>query len=60
LEQEASLLGYRWIGTEHILVALAREKRGSAAILLRDAGIDYAAVQARIRGHRGDASPDEA
>jgi ATP-dependent Clp protease ATP-binding subunit ClpC len=37
--REAKRLGHNWIGTEHILLGLAREKEGVAARILLDLGV---------------------
>jgi ATP-dependent Clp protease ATP-binding subunit ClpC len=36
--KEALALGHDWIGTEHVLLGLAREKEGVAALILADLG----------------------
>jgi hypothetical protein len=41
-------LGHNYIGTEHELLGLLRESDGVAAIVLRDAGITFDTVKARV------------
>ena len=40
-------MGHHYIGTEHLLLALLREK-GRPAIVLREAGVDYTAARSRV------------
>jgi ATP-dependent Clp protease ATP-binding subunit ClpA len=46
--REALGLGHNYIGTEHILLALAREKDGIAARLLGRGGLGYDAVREAV------------
>jgi excisionase family DNA binding protein len=46
--QEAQELGHRYVGTEHMLLAIMREGEGVAARLLRDLGISFETLQARV------------
>jgi ATP-dependent Clp protease ATP-binding subunit ClpC len=54
--EEADRLKDEFIGTEHLLIAIAREQRGEAAGILKRLGIDqekvYAALQKLRGGHR--------
>ena len=45
---EAKLLGHRYIGTEHILLALLREGEGVAAQVLTGLGADLDGVRERV------------
>ena len=53
---EADRLKDEFIGTEHLLIAMAGEEKGEAATILRNFGIDqekvYRALQALRGGHR--------
>ena len=53
---EADRLKDEFIGTEHLLIAIAREEQGEAARILRESGIDqekiYQALQDIRGGHR--------
>jgi len=55
-DAEARRLKDEFIGTEHLLIAIAGEERGEAAVILRHSGIDqekvYAALQKLRGGHR--------
>lgn len=46
--REASHLGHRHIGTEHLLLGLARDESSSAARLLASRGIDRERVRAEV------------
>jgi ATP-dependent Clp protease ATP-binding subunit ClpC len=54
--EEADRLKDEFIGTEHLLIAIAREQKGEAAGILKRLGIDqekvYAALQKLRGGHR--------
>src|SRR6266849_10747654 len=59
-EEEATLLGHSYIGTEHLLLGLLREDRGIAASVLEEFGVQLGQVRAmveRVIG-RGTAEPD--
>jgi len=47
-QEEARLLNHNYIGTEHILLGLFRDEQGLAARIMRDAGVTYDAVRARV------------
>lgn len=47
-EQEAMLFGHDYIGTEHILLGLMRQKDGAAAEVLRGAGVTLAQMRAEV------------
>jgi ATP-dependent Clp protease ATP-binding subunit ClpC len=46
--REALALGHNYIGTEHILLGIAREKDGMAARVLLDAGLDAETVRSAL------------
>jgi ATP-dependent Clp protease ATP-binding subunit ClpC len=46
--REALSLGHNYIGTEHVLLGLAREEDGMAARILRDFGAEPDAIRAHI------------
>jgi ATP-dependent Clp protease ATP-binding subunit ClpA len=56
--REAMRLGHNYIGTEHILLGLARENEGVAARILLDFGADAEKVRGAVVGAlSGDAPP---
>jgi len=48
LQGEASSLGHSYIGTEHILLALLREREGLAGQILSKLGVDYDVVREEV------------
>src|SRR5215212_11545036 len=50
--EEAAKLGDEYIGAEHLLLAIAWERGGTAARLLNEAHIDHWGIQAAIRALR--------
>jgi ATP-dependent Clp protease ATP-binding subunit ClpA len=46
--REAIAMGDQFIGSEHVLLGIAREGDGAAARILRTRGIDHAAVRAAL------------
>jgi ClpA/ClpB-like protein len=46
--REAIALGHNYIGTEHMLLGLAREEKGVAAKILAAKGVDYAKARSMI------------
>jgi len=46
--REALSLGHNWIGTEHILLGLVREKKGVAARVLLDFGADAESISDEV------------
>jgi ATP-dependent Clp protease ATP-binding subunit ClpA len=54
-QDEARGLGHRYIGTEHLLLALLRPESGGPAILLRDAGVTRERVVADLEKALGPA-----
>ncbi|MFN8534061.1 MAG: AAA family ATPase [Dehalococcoidia bacterium] len=52
-QQESERLRDEFIGVEHILIAIAGERRGEAQRLLREAGIDQEKVYRALREIRG-------
>ncbi len=51
--REALALGHNYIGTEHMLLGLAREEKGVAATVLAARGVDYDRVRQVIVGILG-------
>ena len=49
--QEARRLHHRYIGTEHLLLALLRDRENMAARILEHLGIEPDRVQRAVRGH---------
>jgi Clp amino terminal domain, pathogenicity island component len=49
-QEEARLLDHDYIGTEHLLLGLAREREGVAAEALESLGISLEAVRAQVEG----------
>ncbi|MCS6802921.1 MAG: AAA family ATPase [Chloroflexota bacterium] len=52
-QQEADRLRDEYIGVEHLLIAIANERRGEAARLLREFGIDQEKIYRALRDIRG-------
>ena len=52
--EQALLLGHNYIGTEHVLLALAAEPDGEVAAWLAAAGASHAALRARVEELLGD------
>ncbi len=56
--REALKLGHNYIGTEHILLGLIREKEGIAARILEESGVSFESVQEQtvqlLSGHYED------
>jgi len=52
-EAEAKRLGDEFFGTEHILIAIAAERKGDAEFILRTAGADSEKIYAALQGIRG-------
>jgi len=50
----AQSLGHTYIGTEHILLALSREKMSLASTFLQKQGIDYKKIEQSIRIYAGN------
>lgn len=48
---EGRRMRHNYIGTEHLLVALTREKDGLAATVLRRLGLDWDEARAQVRHH---------
>ena len=62
--REARALGHNYLGTEHLLLGLAREEEGLAATILRDFGVDRDRLRATVlealgHGRRGDGDPPQ-
>ena len=56
-QEEAQRLGHGYLGTEHVLLGLARAEAGPAARVLRDLGMSPDAVRSRISAILGPATP---
>lgn len=52
--EEANMMGHIYVGTEHILLGLLREKEGVAARVLEYLGVSYEDVQSEIFSLLGD------
>ena len=48
-QDEARRLNHNYLGTEHLLLALLRDRRGSAARTLRDLGLSLPAVRREVK-----------
>ncbi|MBA2576781.1 MAG: Clp protease [Euzebyaceae bacterium] len=46
--RESLRMKHRWIGPEHVLLALLREGQGVAAVLLSERGVTHVAVEERV------------
>lgn len=55
--EEARRLGHDYVGTEHVLMALARGREGAAARLLCELGVTAEAVERALARRLPDASP---
>lgn len=55
--QDALLLGHNHIGTEHILLSLARDEAGICARALADLGADHAAIRQCLERDAGLVMP---
>lgn len=55
-QDEARMLNHNWIGTEHILLGLIREKEGAAAQTLESFGVPIEAVRERVNEMVGPGS----
>jgi len=56
-QEEARHLGHSYLGTEHVLLGLARAEAGPAPRVLRDLGVSSDAVRARIEAILGPGAP---
>jgi ATP-dependent Clp protease ATP-binding subunit ClpC len=52
--REALALGHNYIGTEHILLGVVREKDGGTASVLREAGLDAETVRSALLDALGE------
>src|SRR5438105_3552158 len=52
--EEADRLNDEFIGTEHLLLAIANERGGTVARILQEAGIGHEKIYAALRDIRGD------
>ena len=55
--REALSLGHNYIGSEHILLGIARENEGVAARMLLDAGVDADAIRDAVVREVGESPP---
>ena len=55
--EEADRLGQRNVGTEHMLLALLREKKARAAAILQQYGAREAEIRIKLAGNAGHAVP---
>lgn len=60
-QDEASMLGHNYVGTEHLLLGLVHEGEGVAAEALESLGISLPAVRQQVEGiiGRGQQAPSE-
>ena len=56
-QQSACALGHSYVGSEHLLLALARQSQSPAGQFLQSRGLDAAAVQKMIVRHFGAGRP---
>ncbi len=56
--REALSLGHNYIGTEHILLGLAREDEGVAFRIVLDCGADAETIRNEVIGRLPDPGPD--
>ena len=57
---EARRMGHNYIGTEHLLLALLREKDGLAATVLRRLGLDLEKTRHQVMEYLGPNTPTQA
>ena len=48
VEEEAARLGHRWVGTEHLLLALLRDEEGAVPTILRHVGVTTETVHQQL------------
>ena len=48
--EEAARLGHEYVGTEHVLLALASDSDGVAVVALRNLGVDLSALRHTVDG----------
>lgn len=48
-EEESNLMGHKYLGTEHILLGLIREKEGVAAKILDKYGVDFNQIRSVVQ-----------
>ncbi|MCD6195012.1 AAA family ATPase [bacterium] len=58
--KEAYDLGHSYVGPEHLLLALGREKEGVAGQILSDLGVSYEKILRRVRSLIGEGEHKEA
>jgi len=59
-QEESRALGHRWIGTEHLLLAVAGDPDSLAAQVLADAGLELGALRSAVRDAIGEGTYDDA
>jgi ATP-dependent Clp protease ATP-binding subunit ClpA len=57
-QEETVRLRHRWLGTEHLLLALFRQPESRAKVVLSDLGITAESVERRLVNELGEASGD--
>jgi ATP-dependent Clp protease ATP-binding subunit ClpA len=57
-QTHAREFGHREIGAEHVLLGVLTDEHGVAAQVLRDLGVDLAAVRSEVQGAKSLGSPD--
>ena len=57
--QEAVRCDDSFVGTEHLLLGLAKEQSGIAAQALRNLGVDLERLRQEVERHRGENPRDE-
>ena len=58
-QEQARLLNHHYIGTEHLLLAIAADSEGPAGSILRDAGLLYDSLRAEVLEMIGPAAGQE-
>jgi hypothetical protein len=56
--REALQLGHNYIGSEHILLGLIREREGVAAEVLMKLGVDFGRLRQQLEAHAGGRPPE--
>ena len=59
-QEEARHLGHNYIGTEHLILGLIREREGVAARVLENLGVDLSRVRFQVVQQLGMTSPSQA
>ena len=53
-QEEARLFRHNWIGTEHLLLGLARQRDGAMRPLLEELGVELEAMRDSVRAKVGE------